>query len=109
MTKLYHVYILASRSRTLYTGITSQLLERVKQHRSGLVPGFTQRYRIHRLVYFETYEDVRAAILREKEIKSWTRVRRVELIMEHNPTWKDLADDLFAKYPRKADPSLRSG
>jgi len=85
------------------------LLERVKQHRKGLVPGFTSRYRIHRLVHFEPYQDVRAAIAREKEIKGWNRAKKVALIERHNPAWEDLVGDLFAAYPRKADPSLRSG
>ena len=109
MAKLYYVYILASRSRTLYVGVTGHLLERVTQHREGLVRGFTQRYRIHRLVYFEIYENVRAAIRREKDIKYWMRARKVALIDKRNPTREDLAADLFAKHPRKADPSLRSG
>ena len=109
MARLYHVYILASRSKGLYTGVTGNLLERVKQHRDGLVPGFTSRYRIHRLVHLEPYEDIRAAIAREKEIKGWNRAKKVALIERRNPTWEDLAGDLFATYPRKADPSLRSG
>jgi len=73
MDKRYFLYILASRSRTLYVGVTGHLLERVQQHRNGAIPGFTSRYRIHRLVYFETYLDVRSAIRCEKEIKTWTR------------------------------------
>jgi putative endonuclease len=109
MGKTYDVYILASRSRVLYTGITGQLLERVKQHREGLVPGFTSRYRIHRLVYFETYRNVGAAIAREKQIKAWTRAKRVALIEERNSTWEDLAAQWFPAYPRKADPSPSSG
>jgi putative endonuclease len=109
MERLYHVYILASRSRVLYMGVTGDLLGRVKQHREGSVPGFASRYRIHRLVHFEPYQDVRAAIAREKEIKGWNRAKKVALIEKSNPAWEDLAGDLFAAYPRKADPSLRSG
>ncbi len=109
MARLYHVYVLASKSRVLYTGVTGHLLERVKQHREGLVPGFTSRYRVHRLVHFEPYEDVKAAIAREKEIKGWNRAKKVALIERRNPAWEDLAGDLFVAYPRKADPSLRSG
>ena len=109
MGKLYCVYILASRSRVLYTGVTSQLLERVKQHREGLVPGFTSRYRIHRLVYFETYQSPKPAIAREKEIKGWSGAKKVALIEERNPTWEDLAGDLFPVYPRKAGPSPAKG
>jgi putative endonuclease len=109
MPRLYYVYILASRSRTLYTGITSRLLERIQQHREGKISGFTHRYRIHRLVYFEPYHDVRAAIRCEKEIKNWTRAKKLSLITARNPRWEDLTEDLFPKYPRKADPSLHSG
>jgi len=109
MERLYHVYIIASRSRVLYVGVTGHLLERVKQHREGLVPGFTSRYRIHRLVHFEPYQDVKAAIAREKEIKGWNRAKKVALTEKRNQAWEDLAGDLFAAYPRKADPSLRSG
>ena len=78
MGKVYCVYMLASRSRVLYTGVTGQLLERVKQHRQGLVPGFTSRYRIRRLVYFESFSSPKSAITREKEIKSrGTRLGRI--------------------------------
>ncbi|MBI4480703.1 MAG: GIY-YIG nuclease family protein [Acidobacteria bacterium] len=105
----YHVYILASRSRTLYTGVTNNLARRVSEHRQGLIPGFTRQYRIHRLVYFEPYQDVRAAIRREKQIKGWLRAKKIALIEEHNPTWDDLAAGWFPeKRPErkgKAGPS----
>jgi putative endonuclease len=106
--KLYYVYILASRSRSLYAGVTNNLIHRVSQHRQGLVTGFTSRYRIHRLVHFETYRDVRAAIAREKEIKGWGRAKKLALIERGNPAWEDLAGDLFPQFPRKAESSLRS-
>jgi putative endonuclease len=109
MAKVYCVYILASRSRVLYIGVTSQLLERVKQHREGLVPGFTSRYRIHRLVYFESLENPKTAIAREKQIKVWRRAKKVSLIEASNPAWEDFAEKFFAKYPRKADPSAAKG
>jgi putative endonuclease len=105
MEKNYHVYLLASRSHVLYTGITNDLVSRVGQHREGKVSSFTAKYRIHRLVYFGTYQDVRAAIAREKQMKSWTREKRVELIEATNPTWLDRAADWFPPYPRKAGPS----
>ena len=105
MGKVYCVYILASRSKVLYTGVTSQLLERVKQHREGLVPGFTTRYRIHRLVHFESFSNPKSAIAGEKQIKGWGRAKKVALIESLNPTWEDLAEKYFAQYPRKADPS----
>jgi putative endonuclease len=108
MERTYYVYIVASRSRTLYTGVTSRLLERVRQHREGTFPGFTSQYRIHRLVYFETYRDVKAAIAREKQIKGLSRAKKIALIAARNSTWEDLAAEWFAPYPRKADSSLRS-
>jgi putative endonuclease len=88
--------------------MSSRVLERVKQHREGLFPGFATRYRIHRLVYFETYRDVKAAIAREKQMKSLSRAKKLALIETRNPTWEDLAAEWFAPYPRKADSSLRS-
>ncbi|MGC1414834.1 MAG: GIY-YIG nuclease family protein [Candidatus Acidiferrum sp.] len=108
MERTFYIYILANRSRTLYVGMTNRLLERVKQHRDGTFPGFTSRYRIHRLVYFETYRDVKAAIAREKQIKSLARTKKIAMIESRNPTWEDLAAEWFATYPRKADSSLRS-
>src|SRR5689334_2078698 len=93
-----------------YAGVTSNLLRRISQHRNGLVAGFTSRYRIHRLVHFETFRDVRAAIDREKEIKARTRAKNVAHIELKNPTWKDLAAGFFPHFPEKekADPSLYS-
>ncbi len=88
--------------------MTNRLLERVKQHREGTFPGFTSQFRIHRLVYFETYRDVKAAIAREKQIKSLSRAKKIALIEARNPTWEDLAAEWFTTYPRKADSSLRS-
>ena len=110
MEKLYYVYILPSRSRTLYTGVTNNAIRRVSQHREGIGKGFATRYRIHRLVYFEMFHDVRAAIAREKAIKGWSHAKKVALIEERNPTWDDMVGDLFAPFPRKekADSSLRS-
>ncbi len=94
MSRTYFVYILASRSRTLYTGVTSNLQRRIAEHRDGLVPGFTARYRIFRLVHFELFGDIRYAIAREKEIKAWRREKKIWLIELHNPTWEDLAQRL---------------
>jgi putative endonuclease len=107
--RLYHTYILASRSRILYTGVTGRLLHRVREHREGLVPGFTTKYRIHRLVYFEAFHDVRTAIGLEKQIKGWNRAKKVALIESRNPAWTDLAVEFFSKFPRKADPSPQKG
>jgi putative endonuclease len=84
------VYILASRSRTLYVGVTNDIRRRVYEHRA-LKRGFTGEYRIGRLVYFEIADNPRAAISREKAIKGWTRARKVALIERANPGWDDLA------------------
>ena len=90
-TKTYYVYILASKSRTLYTGVTNDLERRVIEHRRKLLPGFTARYNINRLVYYEVCNDPLAAISREKQIKGWTRLRKVALIESLNCDWKDLS------------------
>jgi putative endonuclease len=87
------MYIMASRSGTLYTGVTNSLDKRTAQHREGLNPGFTKKYRIHRLVYFEEFQDVRSAISREKQIKGWLRSKKIALIESLNPTWEDLSAD----------------
>ncbi len=90
-TKYYYVYILASkRNGTLYIGVTSNLIKRVYKHKNNLVEGFTKRYQVHHLVYYEIYEDVRDAILREKRMKKWNRRWKIELIEKMNPEWKDL-------------------
>ena len=93
----YYVYILSSRSRNLYIGVTDDLERRVWQHRTGAVPGFTSRYRINRLVYYEDTTSAESAITREKQLKGWRRNRKVELIESVNPTWQDLAEDWFDK------------
>src|SRR4051794_2318059 len=91
----YYVYIIASESRVLYTGVTNNLHRRVYQHKTRSVPGFTRRYLVTRLVYFESTPNVRAAIEREKAIKAWTRERRIGLIESVNAPWLDLAADWF--------------
>ena len=92
----YYVYILASRRNgTLYTGVTSDLLKRVHEHKSDLVAGFTKTYGVHSLVYCETVDDVDSAIAREKQIKRWKRAWKVELIEGVNPDWRDLYPDLM--------------
>jgi len=86
----YFVYIMTNRSRTLYTGMTNDLERRVEEHRSKLVPGFTSKYNITQLVYWEAYKDVRDAISREKEIKGWLRKKKIAMIESVNPQWDDL-------------------
>jgi putative endonuclease len=88
--KSYFVYILSSASGVLYTGVTNNLKKRVMQHKQKLVAGFTKKYNVNRLVCFEIFHDVRAAIAREKQIKSWRREKRVALIESNNPKWVDL-------------------
>jgi len=90
--KRYYVYIMASRSRTLYTGMTGDLYRRALQHKSGEIEGFTKRYHVNRLVYYEAFKYVTHAIAREKQIKAWTRAKRLALIKSENPTWQDLAE-----------------
>lgn len=86
------VYILASARKTLYVGVTNDLRRRLYEHKTGAVPGFTTRYRIDRLVYYECAEEARSAIAREKQLKGWRRDRKIELIEASNPEWDDLAD-----------------
>jgi putative endonuclease len=90
----YYVYILASLTRTLYVGVTRDLVRRVYQHRQQLLPSFTARYAVNRLVYFEHTNDIRAALQREKEIKGWKRARKLELVESLNPAWEELAPTL---------------
>ena len=89
----YFVYLLASRSRTLYVGVTHALRARVAQHRTPTPGAFTTRYQVHRLVYVERFQYVRNAIAREKELKDWNRGKKVALVTQKNPTWEDLAED----------------
>jgi|SRR5271170_4053152 putative endonuclease len=109
MDRRYFVYIMSSRSRNLYTGVTNNLIRRTAEHKFGIVPGFTLKYRAHRLVYYESFVDIRRAISREKQVKSWRRDKKIALIEQKNPTWKDLAEQWIPKQVRTADPSLRSG
>lgn len=101
--RTYCVYILASRSRNLYTGITNSLERRLVEHREGLVPGFTSKYKIFRLVHFEVFRDVRVAIAREKEIKGWRREKKIWLIRKRNPHWDDLAAEFFERRQRETE------
>ncbi len=87
------VYILSSRRRVLYVGVTSNLAARLRQHRSGNVPGFAKRYNVNQLVFAEASPYIEDAIAREKEIKGWKREKKIALILELNPEWKDLAEE----------------
>ena len=90
------VYIMTNRlNGTLYVGVTNQIVRRAYEHRSGAIPGFTKRYGLHRLVWYEWHDDIRAAIQREKNIKEWPRSWKTRLIMRGNPEWRDLYPDLL--------------
>jgi putative endonuclease len=103
MEKHSCVYILASRPNgTLYVGVTSNLFKRVYEHRTNAVPGFTSRYHVHSLVWYEPHETMESAILREKQLKKWDRRAKLRLIEGDNPTWRDLWEEL-------ASPSLDTG
>jgi putative endonuclease len=102
------VYILASKSGVLYVGSTSNLTRRMYQHLHGLIPGFTSSYRVNRLVWLDSTPNARAAVVREREIKSWRREKKVRLIESLNPGWADLSSGWFPDTGGQ-DPSLRSG
>ncbi|MEW6455242.1 MAG: GIY-YIG nuclease family protein [Acidobacteriota bacterium] len=93
--KKFYVYILCNkRNGTLYTGITSDLVKRVYEHKNNLVNGFTKKYNVHRLVWYEIHETAETAILREKQIKKWERKWKLELIEKYNPEWNDLYENI---------------
>ncbi len=94
--KYYYVYILSNKKRgTLYIGVTSDIVKRVYEHKNKLVEGFTKKYSVDRLVYYEITRDINIAIRREKQLKKWKRVWKLELIEKNNPDWKDLYYDLI--------------
>ena len=96
MAKQPAVYILASkRNGTLYVGVTSDLVKRIWEHKQDVVAGFTRKYQVHTLVYFEQYEDMNQAIQREKQIKKWNRAWKIELLEKSNPVWRDLWPDIL--------------
>jgi putative endonuclease len=101
--RTFYVYLLASKSRRLYVGVTNNLERRLFEHKSKLVDGFTKQYNIDRLVYFEQTTDVLSAIAREKQIKGWSRSKKICLVEAGNRSWEDLSAEWY-----KADSSLRS-
>jgi putative endonuclease len=95
MTGSYFVYILASRRNgTLYVGVTNDLVRRISEHKSKVVPGFTRKYNVDKLVYFEEYASILEARARERALKRWDRAWKLALIEERNPQWRDLSDEL---------------
>lgn len=94
----YCVYVLASKSRVLYTGVTGALMPRVLRHKRGEGSSFTRKYRVDRLVWYQSFELISAAIAKETEIKAWRRQKKVALIEENNPTWEDLAAEWGTRF-----------
>jgi putative endonuclease len=107
----YSVYMIASKSRVLYIGMTNDLHRRVWEHRNDLIEGFTRQYKCHRLVYYEWFDDVKKAIDREKQLKRRNRAKKERLITLRNPTWEDLAAEWYLRHqfePEKQVPPLAS-
>lgn len=97
MRKGYYVYIMTNKSRTLYISVTNDLMRRVYEHKHRLVKGFTSKYNIQFLIYYESTSSIYSAIEREKQIKSWLRSKKISLINSMNPEWKDLSEEWFVK------------
>ena len=94
-SKTYYVYILTNwNNKVMYIGMTNDLVRRVFEHRQKTIKGFTEKYNVHKLVYFDVCEDVNSAIAREKELKKWRREKKDQLVAEMNPGWLDLAEEL---------------
>lgn len=95
MMNQYYVYIMTNRSKTLYTGVTNDLMRRVYEHKNKMIDGFTKKYNIINLVYYEETNDIQTAIAREKQIKGWLRGKKIALIESVNPKWNDLSEGWF--------------
>jgi putative endonuclease len=93
--KQYYVYILANEGKMLYTGVTNDLMRRIFEHKNHLIEGYTKKYKITRLVYYDQTNDIYAAITREKQIKGWLRKKKINLIESINPEWDDLSKEWF--------------
>ena len=93
---MYYVYILTNQTdKVMYIGVTNDLKRRLYEHKNELIDGFTKKYHVHKLVYYESYKDVRLAIAREKQLKGFLRIKKNELVEKTNPTWDDLSETLF--------------
>ena len=103
MQKVYYVYVMANPARTLYIGVTNDLERRVYEHKTGSIPGFTSRYGLTRLVYYEETESIEAAITREKQLKGWLRRKKLELIECMNPDWRDLSQEWVDCHSEEAE------
>ena len=106
---IYFVYMLASRRNgTLYIGVTNALIRRTFEHMNDLIDGFTKKYGVHRLVWFETYDNIDAAIAREKQLKGWNRAWKIKLIEKNNPGWNDLYRRMILENRKASDPGSPS-
>ena len=92
--KRYYVYILSNKNKVLYSGMTNELSRRIYEHKNGLIDGFTKKYNVHNLVYFEIQKDLESAIKREKQLKNWHRQWKINLIESKNKEWKDLYSEI---------------
>src|SRR5690348_5387549 len=101
--KWFYVYIMTNRSMNFYIGVSNNIRERTFQHKTGAFEGFTSRYKLDRLVYWEKYKYVNAALAREKQLKRWRSVKKMQLIVSMNPTWEDLAADWFPDLHNKSN------
>lgn len=96
MSYEYYVYIMTNKfNRVLYTGVTNDLERRIYEHKNGINKGFTSKYNVNKLLYYEESDDIDSAICREKQIKGWLRKKKVRLIKTTNPTWRDLSENLY--------------
>jgi putative endonuclease len=95
---MHFVYIMTNRSKTLYTGVTHNLMRRVREHKTGIGSGFTTKYKLDRLVYFERFEYIQNAIEREKRIKGWLRIKKIALVVSMNPSWTDLSEEWYERH-----------
>jgi putative endonuclease len=102
--KTYFVYIMTNRSKTLYTGVTNNLVRRVREHKTGTGSRFAAKYKLDRLVYFERFEDIHSAIEREKRIKGWLRIKKITLIVSVNPAWRDLSLEWYDHHQFQPEP-----
>jgi len=105
----YYVYLMTNRSKTIYTGMTNGLRKRMLQHKLGIHEGFTCKYKVDRLVYWESYGRVLHAIAREKQIKGWLRIKKIQLIVSVNPTWADLSREMFPDLEEEVQKEMANG
>jgi len=106
--KLYYVYIMTNRSKTLYTGVTNNIERRVWEHKTGVGSTFAVKYKLDRLAYFERFDDIRSAIDREKQIKGLLRIKKIRLIVAENPTWRDLSDGWYDRHQYQPENPIHS-